>query len=122
MYRPPGPSSTFFSEFPDILYSMASIPDDLVLKGDFGLHIDSISSNARQLIGILETFDMNQYINFPSHIHGHSLALIFCQKCDVLSVSSPDKISDHVSVVANLNMPPSHSDYCTVPNISSTGS
>ena len=39
------------------------------------------------LIGILESFDLNQHANFPNHIHGHSLdVMIFSKGCDVLSV------------------------------------
>ena len=50
-YRPLDPATTFFSEFQDILSYMASLPHDLVLMGDFNLHIDSFSSNVRQLTG-----------------------------------------------------------------------
>ena len=45
-------------------------------------------------------------MDFPTHIHGHSLDLmIFSKGFDVLSVSVSDKISDHFSVVADLNIP-----------------
>ena len=35
--------------------------------GDFNLHLESSSSDVRQLTGILESFDLNQLVNFPTH-------------------------------------------------------
>ena len=61
IYHSSGPASTFFKEFQDILSYMASLPQDLLLMGDFNLHIDSSSSGARYLTCILEFFDLNQY-------------------------------------------------------------
>ena len=47
-------------------------------------------------------------------IHGHSLdVMIFSNRCDVLSVSPSDAISDHFSVVADLKILTDHSH--TVP-------
>ena len=41
--------------------------------GDFNVCIDSSSSDAWQLSGILEFLDLHQYVDFPTLIHGHSL-------------------------------------------------
>ena len=84
---------------------MASIPHDLVLMGDFNLHIDTSSSDARQFTDILESLDMDLHVNFPTHIHGNSVDLMFSTGYDVLPVSTSDKISDHFSVVADLKIP-----------------
>ena len=82
--------------------------------GDFNLHLESSSSDVRQLTGILESFDLNQHVNFPTHIHGHSLdVMIFSNRCDVLSVSPSDAISDHFPVIADLKISTDHSH--TVP-------
>ena len=114
IYRPPGPASSFFSELQDLLVYRASLPHDLVLMGEFNLHLESSSSDIRQLTGILESFDLNQHVNFPTHNHGHSLdVMIFSNRCDVLSVSPSDAISDYFSVVADLKIPTDHSH--TVP-------
>ena len=70
------------------------------------LHVDSPSSDVRQFADILESFDLDQRVDFPTHIHGHSLDLmIFSKGFNVLSVSVSDKISDHFSVVGDLNIP-----------------
>ena len=43
IYRPPGPASSFFNELQDLLVYLASLPHDLVLMGDFNLHLESSS-------------------------------------------------------------------------------
>ena len=113
IYRPPGPASSFFSELQDLLFYIASLPHDLLLMDDFNLHIESSSADVRQLTGILESFDLNQHVKFPTYIHSHSLdVMIFSKGCDVLSVSPSDAISDHFSVIVDLKIPtdrkPSH--------------
>ena len=72
IYRPPGPDIAFFSELRDILSYISTLPHDLALMGDFNLRIDSSSSDAGRLTGILESFDLHQYVDFPTHTHGHS--------------------------------------------------
>ena len=82
--------------------------------GDFNLYIDSSSSDTGRLSGILDSFDLHQYVDFPTHIHGHSLDLRICSPgCNVLSVSASELISYHVSVVANLQILSNHSQ--TIP-------
>ena len=79
--------------------------------GDFNRHIDSSSSNCsyRQLTGTLESFDLHHYVDFPTHIHSHSLKLMICStRRNVLSISTSDLISDHFSVV-DLRIPSNHS-------------
>ena len=103
IYHPPGPATAFFSELQDILSYISTHPHDLALMGDFNLRIDSSSSDGGRLSGILDSFDLHQYVDFPTHIHGHSLDLmIYSPGCNVLSVSASDLISDHFSVVTNL--------------------
>ena len=78
--------------------------------GDFNLRIDFSSSDAGRLSGILDSFDLHQYVDFPTHMHGHSLNLMISSPgCNLLSVSASDLISDHFSVVANLQIPSNHS-------------
>ena len=89
IYRSPGPATAFFSELQDILSYISTLPHDLALMGDFNLRIDSSSSDAGRLSGILDSFNLHQYVDFPTHIDGHSLDLmIFSSGCNVLSVSA----------------------------------
>ena len=99
IYPPPAPATAFFSELHDILFYISTLPHDLALMGDFNLRIDSSSSDARRISGILDSFDLHQYVDFLTHIHGHSLDLMICSPaCNVLSVSASDLISDHFSI------------------------
>ena len=91
-----------FSELQDLLFYIASLPHDTVLMGDFNLHLESSSSDVRQLTCILESFDLNQHVNFPPHIDGHSLdVMIFSKGRDILSISSSDDIFDHYNSFCN---------------------
>ena len=74
IFHPRGPTTTFFIELHDIPSYIST--HDLALMGDFNLHTDSSSSDAGQLSGILESFDLYQYVDFPTHIHSHSLDLM----------------------------------------------
>ena len=98
----------------NILSYVSTLPHDLALMGDFNLRIDSSSSDAGQLSGILESFDLHQCVDFHAHSHGHSLHLMICSTgCSVLFLSTSDLILDHFSVVAYLQIPSNHSQ--TVP-------
>ena len=91
IYRPSGPATAFFGELEDNLSYISTLPHDLALMGDFNLCIDSSSSDAGQLSGILESFDLHQYVDFPTHIHDHSLDLMmFSSGCKFLSFSASD--------------------------------
>ena len=58
----------------------------------------------------MDSFDLHQYVDFPTHIHGHSLDfMISSPGCNVLFVSASDLISDHFSGAANLQIPSNHS-------------
>ena len=54
IYPPHGPASSFFSELQDLLFYIVSLPHDLALMSDINLHLESSSSDVRQLTGILE--------------------------------------------------------------------
>ena len=103
--RPPGRTTTFFSELQDIMSHISTLSHDLNLMGELQSSTDSSLSVARQLSDILETFDVHQYLDFPTHINSHSLDLmISSSRFNVLSVSTSELISDHCSVVADLKI------------------
>ena len=59
IYRPPGPATAFISELQDILSYISTLRHDQALMGDFNLCIDSSSSDAGWLSGILDSFDLD---------------------------------------------------------------
>ena len=68
IYRQPGPTSTFFGDFQGILPYMSTLHHHLVVVGDFSLLVDTSSSDVRQFADILESFDLDQRVDFPTHI------------------------------------------------------
>ena len=104
IYHPPGPTTTFFSELQDIMFYICTLLMMWLWLGN--LRIDSSSSDAGQLSGILESCNLHQYVDFPTHTYGHSLDLmIFSTGYDVLSVSTSNLIADHFSLVASFKIP-----------------
>ena len=76
--------------------------------GDFNLSIDPSSSDAGQLSDILESFDAHLYVDFPTHMHIHSLDLMICSTgFNALSVSTSDLISDHFLLLLTCEFYPS---------------
>ena len=85
---------------------MASLPHDLIALGDFNLHVDTPSTQTSQFLEILESFDLQQNVDFPTHIHRHSLDLIITSTAlDLASVFPSDRISDHFTVIAEFHTP-----------------
>ena len=90
----------------DKLSYVASLPYDLILMRDFNLHIDYLSFNLRELSGILESLDLDQYVNFATCIHSRSLGLMILSKwCDILSLSKSYMTCENFSVGADLKLP-----------------
>ncbi len=106
IYRPPGSNSAFLDQFQETLSHLSSLPHNLVILGDFNIHIDTPSSQTTNFLETLESFNLHQNVNFPTHILGHSLDLIITSStCDLTSVVPSDRISDHFTVIAEFNIP-----------------
>ena len=114
LYRPPGPTASFFVEFQDVVSHLATFSGDLLIMGDFNLHVDISSKQTEDFQDILASLDLFQYVDFPTHIRGHTLDLMITSNRNtskVLSVLPSDRISDHLTVVAELDVPvPTHKE------------
>ena len=83
IYRPP-PSQRnqlttgmFFEELSELLERYACVPGDLILTGDFNFHFeDTDDTNTTRLRGILETFNMIQHVQDPTHVCGWIFAYL----------------------------------------------
>ena len=97
--------NAFFIEIQDILSHLASLPHDLVILGDFNLHVDVDSNHTRQFVDILSSFNLSQHVDFPTHIHGHSLDLIITSSGTVPKhIYQSDRISDHFTAIAEFDI------------------
>lgn len=105
LYRPPGSDSRFFDELQEVLSFLATLPQDLIVIGDFNLHVDVPSNQTTAFLDILSSFGLQQHVDFPTHIHGHSLDLFITSRtCSTVSVSLSDRVSDHFTVIAELDV------------------
>ena len=70
IYRPPGTASTsiFFDEFSSLLESVSLSSVDVIITGDFNLHVDSLEkSDGRKMLDLIYSFD------FKQHVREHAL-------------------------------------------------
>ena len=76
MYHPePSHSDTFHEKFQELLELRIPLASEFYILGDFNLHLDKQQSlTTIKFCDILESFDLEQHINFPTHIHGQCLA------------------------------------------------
>ena len=116
LYRPPGPDGAFLNDLEEILATLVLSSQDLVITGDFNLHIDVSSHRTDQFLEVLSSFDLQQHVKFPTHIHGHSLDLLISSaSCSFSSVFQSDRISDHFTIIAEMIFDvPSRADQKTV--------
>lgn len=113
IYRPPLTSKSLFnSELSTLLEDLASHPSELIITGDFNIHIDDQnSSSTSSFLTLLDTFGLSQLVSFPTHISGHTLDLLITRTASNI-VSEIDftlsSISDHSAILSVLSVP-SHS-------------
>lgn len=115
IYRPPYseenpvPTSTFFTEFADYLESVILSPEELLITGDFNIHVDNPDNvDARHLLELLDSMALIQHVASPTHVSGHTLDLIITRNFSKLITNKPitDRfISDHCAVLCDLNTP-----------------
>lgn len=107
VYRPPNTNtSTFITEFCDLIDSLILCKDQLLITGDFNFHMNDLNdNNAGRFKDILESTGLTQHVSGPTHTHGHTLDLIITRTSECILNGPPivDRLfSDHFSVVCEL--------------------
>jgi len=108
VYRPPYSeahpitTSTFLAEFADYLESILLCTEKLIIMGDFYIHVDVTNDpDAVRFLELLNSMNLIQHVNIPTHISGHTLDLVITRNSDQLSISPPwtdHLFSDHLPV------------------------
>ena len=111
VYRPPSSSfPDFISHFSSLLEDLATSNSELIITGDFNIHVDQPHTNpSSQFINLLHDFSLTQHINFPTHSQGHTLDLLITRFTSTIlsSVSSTDPaLSDHLAILFSITVPP----------------
>lgn len=84
---------------------IATLLGELIITQDFNLHVNIESADTSSFLNILDSFDLVQRVDFPTHVLRHTLDLtIFPQQCEVMSVTLSDRIFYHFAVLADLNI------------------
>ena len=103
----------------EFLEEVLTLYINIIIVGDFNLHIDDIANpDAQVFLDLLTAFGLQNHVNFPTHKSEHILDLILSECICHLSVK--DSIpglyfSDHISVVSHLTVdkPPLEVKECT---------
>ena len=106
IYRPPSSSTpTFFEHFQSLLEDIYLITENLAIISDFNLHLETTCSNSKTFHSLINSFELIQKINFPTHIHGHTLDQILTKSNNdnISNIHTTDAFSDHFSVSFSLN-------------------
>ena len=109
-YRPPSSSAASFCDnLLSFLEHLGTCPSDIFLTGDFNFHVDTPDSTTRQFLDILDSFDLLQYINFPTHRGGHTLDLFIGRSLSRYTVSKFEptflSFTDHLAVSCDIDIP-----------------
>ncbi len=87
----------------DYLEYLATAPGNLILKGDFNIHInDQSDSNAKGFLRLLIIFGLVQHVVGPTHISGNTLYLLITRPSeDIVSqvYTCNPMISHHHAIV-----------------------
>ena len=110
VYRPPHTSlAQFLNEFTDLLDQLTTSTNDLLIAGDFNIHLDSPGDlYAKKLLDILEMYNLVQHVNQSTHLNGHVLDLIITRLSDAaIEVTDMDYCvsSDHCCILYTLSLP-----------------
>ena len=110
VYREPsGSFANFCDAFQELLEQLSEKKKDVIITGDFNLHVDDPSSkHATDFLKILDIFNLRNNVHVPTHTGGHTLDLIITRKesTTVRNVSADDVISDHMCVMFDMHDEP----------------
>ncbi len=108
VYQPPKYCNTFLDEFCAFLTSLCTLSLNIILLGDFNIHVDSASNSfTRDFNSCLDSFGLHQYVDFPTHSKGHTLDLVCCSGVTPLDCTATViPISDHklLSFIVNVTL------------------
>lgn len=115
VYRPerskknPYSFTDFIAEFTDIVDGIYLDKQNLLLVGDFNVHVDDARDReAVAFLDCLSACNLTQHVTKPTHRHGHTLDLIITRSNDDTVVGDAQiddlAISDHFAVLCDLRL------------------
>ena len=100
VYRPPHHSTSFISEFSELLSIIHTSYSRILKIGDFNVHADvTLDPISREFLNLLNCLDFKQ----PTHNRGHNLDLVITHGLSIGVSSVADlAVSDHYFVFFNI--------------------
>ena len=107
IYRPPGSGTcNFQEEFMLFVGFLSSIISSYYICGDFNIHVNVPVGDGYKFMTFLDSCDLKQLVNQPTHLHGHILDLILSTSDqDTVDVKISDFVSDHALVKCSIAFP-----------------
>lgn len=102
-HRVPVNVHVFLTEFPEYLDSQLLCKEQLLITGDFNIHLDDPQdSDARKFSELLEGLGLEQQVDKPTHRDGRTLDLTMTRMSECLVSRTPivdQFIPDHSAVL-----------------------
>ena len=112
------PISLFFEEFSSLLESLAASYGRYIIAGDINIHCDDLNDNHTiRFYDLLQTFNLVQMIDKPTHRAGHTLDVVIIQMEDteLSNIEVEDiSLSDHYLLSFKTDLKTSRSYYKTI--------
>ena len=122
IYNPPNSDLSYFFNLLDYLNNLLALNNKIILLGDFNLPDINWESLTGQFVSsnlfcdIVFKFNLSQFVNLPTHIHGNILDLILSNDSDLVkniiihSTQYNHLVSDHYMITFSIPCnPPSKS-------------
>ena len=86
---------------------LSSINSSYHIFGDFNIHVDVPGGDGYKFMTFLDSCDLKQFVNQPTHLHGHTLDLILSpsDQDTIIDVKIGDFVSDHALVKCSIILP-----------------
>ena len=104
IYRPPKPNPSFLPEIHDLLTSLCTMSNNIVIIGDINIHVDNPSCPlAAEFLSLLDCLGLQQHVKAPTHNKGHTLDLAITNSASIKNLEVFDLgVSDHKVVLMTL--------------------
>uniref|UniRef100_A0A8L0DTG8 Reverse transcriptase domain-containing protein n=1 Tax=Oncorhynchus mykiss TaxID=8022 RepID=A0A8L0DTG8_ONCMY len=88
VYRPPRPYTAFLIEFPEFLSDLVVIADNILIFGDFNIHMEKSTDPLQKAFGaIIDSVGFVQHVSGPTHCHSHTLDLVLSHGINVVDLN-----------------------------------
>ena len=98
--------SLCFNDFSDLLELASIIRNEIVILGDFNIHLDvNEDPNSRKFTELITTFNLVQHVPEVTHESRHLLDLVITRPTDlVTNLNVGDYFSDHREITFGTNV------------------